>query len=1520
MASVLLGLVLATLSACSKPDVPKTDPPVFVSDCSDNPLSCDADGDGFRGNAGDCNDTNPNVFPGAPEACNGLDDDCDEVIDEDVLRTFYADADGDGFGDAANGVQACDAPDGRIPNANDCDDTEARANPAASEACDGIDNNCDGSVDEGVLTTYYADVDNDGYGDPNAQVIACDAPQKFVTVGGDCDDRTDSIGPGDQEPGEDVDGDGVLDPSEDTNGNNALDEGEDLDGDGQLDLGEDLNQNGRLDVGRFIEVCDEIDNDCDGQIDEGVTTRYYADQDHDGHGTAALPEDACTVPNGYATSSDDCDDNDANIAPGAPEYCVTAYDDNCNGVVNEDNAVDASLWHRDYDQDGFGNYFQFAPACTAIYTLASDDDPDPDLDVRAEADSLPGAGERLVTWIDALADHGTDDCNDEDADVRPGAASDEVDFDVICTRDRDGDRYGDVNTPNGIDCEGITRYSLPAERYACEVGGTDCQDDPTWVNPEVLVDAVSGDALYDVLASEIFPGAIEVCNFVDDDCDEDVDEGPIAVDDTVTDGVKTRYYEDADDDGFATYPLADRTGAPINYQDTCVGSQTEGFKLYTDLVSDPYDFDLNDCDEAKAEVNPQGQEVCATDYDDDCDGFVNDADVNGIDQYTLVHDGPGAPRTEGIPDRGMFYRDQDGDGWGNPGTTTDGSPNPRLTCERPVGYVEARAVPGAEAYTDANTNGTYDDGEVYTDANGNGAYDSGEGCVDANHNGVEDDTNPDGTCTGAEAFLGDTDADGVVDAGEYTDTNGNGRWDGDGSNRWDCSDAGRGAWETNPNNPELCDGADNDCDGFVDDADDSFVSRPEICDGEDNDCDGAIDQRDAPGTAGGEFFVDLNGDHVWTADVGEPLADANGNQLWDVGENYTDVNGNGAWDADYDEPYIDANGNDHYDMAGEAYTDWNGNGARDTGLDEPWTDTNGDTFADAGEFTDWNGNAARDTGLDEPFVDADASGAYNAGRVPTAPYFVRQDAAQLPEEICDTLDNDCDDAIDYMDSDLTGLNHFYTDADDDGFGSTLDMVNGFCTATPPLHHSLVDGDCDDGDPNNPVVVDPRDRRPETGREENDGLVGVLTNVKDTIQLGVASADSGACVYVYGGQYRGTLVIDDTVDIIGVEGAQDTVLDADVSVCSVLSTSDCGGSAVRVASSVPGLARIEGLTITGGAGTLSSSSASTTCANSSPSHAGRNTCSMTTYSAYGGGILVEAGADVALQDVIVMNNDLPVFNSGVSLSSSAADRWRQVSMQSFGGGIAVRGGGSAADRTNLTMSRVTVLGNFAYKGGGVFADGNAVVTAEDFLLANNQADYGAGMLTNFGSSDSSASVTNGIVACNAADLTAGGIQAGSAGTVSLAAVSFYGNTAATGNLSSDGASAVRVTSGASVTLAKSLVFGASPSYLLYGLGARTVNTSYLYNASGMDSQFADVSPVDALGVGTLRRDDLSASVRPPFVAVSCNDNLTDDDYHLLTQGGGSVPPISDTKYGAFCEYDASSGGCATTARSWTPLVP
>ena len=117
--------------------------------------------------AGDCNDSDPTVHPGAPEVCNLKDDNCDGTIDEGVKSTFYADVDGDGYGDASSSTAACSAPAGTVADATDCDDATATVHPGATEACNGIDDDCDTLIDEGVQTTFYRDADGDGFGNPN---------------------------------------------------------------------------------------------------------------------------------------------------------------------------------------------------------------------------------------------------------------------------------------------------------------------------------------------------------------------------------------------------------------------------------------------------------------------------------------------------------------------------------------------------------------------------------------------------------------------------------------------------------------------------------------------------------------------------------------------------------------------------------------------------------------------------------------------------------------------------------------------------------------------------------------------------------------------------------------------------------------------------------------------------------------------------------------------------------------------------------------------------------------------------------------------------------------------------------------------------------------------------------------------------------------------------------------------------------------------------------------------------------
>jgi len=82
------------------------------------------------------------------------------VIDEGVSQTYYRDADGDGYGNPGITKISCSKPSGYVANNTDCDDSRSSVRPGAVEVCDGLDNNCNGTIDEGVKTTYYRDADD----------------------------------------------------------------------------------------------------------------------------------------------------------------------------------------------------------------------------------------------------------------------------------------------------------------------------------------------------------------------------------------------------------------------------------------------------------------------------------------------------------------------------------------------------------------------------------------------------------------------------------------------------------------------------------------------------------------------------------------------------------------------------------------------------------------------------------------------------------------------------------------------------------------------------------------------------------------------------------------------------------------------------------------------------------------------------------------------------------------------------------------------------------------------------------------------------------------------------------------------------------------------------------------------------------------------------------------------------------------------------------------------------------------
>jgi len=478
----------------------------LAAGCAGGPVELiDEDGDGWYANDPDerkvdCDDEperGENSFPGAPEICDGLDNDCDGNSDEADARDaveFWPDEDGDGFGVRVDDpIIGCTPPDGWVANRRDCNDDDDEVYPNAPERCNGRDDNCNNQVDEGVNTdaTWYNDADGDGFGRPSPPAgTGCKEQPNWVLDNTDCNDARNDIYPGAPEVCDQVDADcdGLAD-DDDPDVTDGVTWWIDADGDTYGDLLKEIiacgDAPGRADN---PDDCDDsndkpnpdpvshLDADWDGHGDPDTTfgqtqciqpigyvrgaddcddgdpnawegSSWYTDGDGDGFGSGTPQTTGCGADPALVDNGDDCDDGDENVFPGADEICNMGVDDDCDGAADDDDPegpIGAPTWYVDGDGDGFGIF---------VNTL------------------------RQCAQPEGYADN-RDDCNDKDATRGSGAP---------WYRDADRDGFGDPDDACGVGCQ-----PLPG----CVQDASDCDDGDYYNNADAQwYDDLDGDGV-----------------------------------------------------------------------------------------------------------------------------------------------------------------------------------------------------------------------------------------------------------------------------------------------------------------------------------------------------------------------------------------------------------------------------------------------------------------------------------------------------------------------------------------------------------------------------------------------------------------------------------------------------------------------------------------------------------------------------------------------------------------------------------------------------------------------------------------------------------------------------------------------------------------------------------------------------------------------------------------------------------------------------------------------------------------
>ena len=679
-------------------------------------------------------------FEPSSEICDDLDNDCDGETDEEASDAIvrYLDADGDGFGDDLATVTGCDELLGYVLIGGDCNDADSDVRPGAIETCDLIDNDCSGAVDDNVVfATYFADNDGDGYGSSaSGESLDCIARTGFVALSGDCADDNAAVNPGAAEVvGDgfdqncdnielcflDADDDGFLGTAGETVNSitniDCNDAGEGVTADPTTDCN-DRNPAVNPDA---TEVCNGIDDNCDTQTDEDSAAdaiTWYRDADADGYGNLAQTAVTCSRPAGFVADSTDCNDAVATISPAIVEVC-NGFDDNCNETTDEPAAADARDWYQDSDSDGDGNAANSIRSCYAdpgyVATATDCNDADPFVFVGA----------------DELCDGVDNDCNVTIDDTYALDA-------IVWYRDADADERGDI-TSTVRSCGNPFGYIADA---------TDCDDTRNFV----------------------YPGATELCDGLDNDCNGDTDEDAAA-------DART-WYRDNDRDGYGETAATTRSCAqPTGYSGAsgdCNDSRNDISPIATEEPGDNLD---QNCD---------GRELCYADRDDDlyrtdvittsldadCDdaGEAITADLTGDCNDTNGLVNPGVTEIVGDQLDGdcdgieVCYNDRDDDNFRTDETLSsidadclDAEEAPATMFSGDCNDFAANAYPGAFEIVGNNSDQDCDSREAcYRDTDGDGyrtdaaflsddsdCFDSGEGQA----------TDPNGDCNDNLSFV-----------------------------------------------------------------------------------------------------------------------------------------------------------------------------------------------------------------------------------------------------------------------------------------------------------------------------------------------------------------------------------------------------------------------------------------------------------------------------------------------------------------------------------------------------------------------------------------------------------------------------------------------------------------------------------------------------------------------------------------------------------------------------------------------